>query len=120
MSIQAAFWDKVDQLVASSEIVIDRPRGTAHPRYPQMIYPVDYGYLQGTSSGDGQGIDVWRGASGEMCVNALLCCVDVLKRDMEIKLLLACTDEEIRQIMALMNESDYMQCDIVYRDAVRE
>ena len=39
------FWDALDQLTADSEIVIDRPKGSAHPRFPNFIYPVDYGYL---------------------------------------------------------------------------
>ena len=27
--------------------VIDRPMGTAPPRHPDMIYPVNYGYIPG-------------------------------------------------------------------------
>ena len=41
-----AFWELLDSLVKDSEIVIDRPKGTAHPRYPDSIYKVDYGYLK--------------------------------------------------------------------------
>ncbi|WP_277409315.1 hypothetical protein [Lacrimispora xylanisolvens] len=52
------FWTALDQLVSDSEIVIDRPKGSAHPKYPDFIYKVDYGYLNNTSSMDGQGIDV--------------------------------------------------------------
>ena len=48
-----AFWEKLDQLIADHEICIDRPRGSAHPRYPELIYGVDYGYLAGTSAADG-------------------------------------------------------------------
>ena len=58
------FWRALDSLVDNSEIVIDRPKGTAHPKYPDFIYKVDYGYLKNTSSMDGAGIDVWIG-SGE-------------------------------------------------------
>ena len=58
------FWNALDNLVANSEIIIDRPKGTAHPKYPNFIYKVDYGYLKDTSSMDGAGIDVWVG-SGE-------------------------------------------------------
>ena len=58
------FWKALDELVNSSEIVIDRPRGSAHPRFPNFIYKVDYGYLKDTASMDGAGIDVWVG-SGE-------------------------------------------------------
>jgi len=36
------FWNAVDELVNNSEIVIDRPKGTAHPKYPNLIYEVDY------------------------------------------------------------------------------
>lgn len=33
----------------------------AYPCYPDLIYPIDYGYLAGTSAMDGGGIDVWCG-----------------------------------------------------------
>lgn len=40
-------------------VVIDRPLGSAHPRHPDLIYPVNYGCLPGTVSGDGQEIDAY-------------------------------------------------------------
>jgi inorganic pyrophosphatase len=40
------FWAYIDELVATSSVVIDRPRNTAHPKHPQHIYPLDYGYLK--------------------------------------------------------------------------
>jgi len=52
------FWLALDQLVAASEIVIDRPKGSAHPRYRDFIYPADYGYLANTRAMDGGGLDV--------------------------------------------------------------
>lgn len=57
-----AFWAALDELVATSTVRIDRPKGTAHPRYPSFIYPLDYGYLEGTQAADGGGIDVWVGS----------------------------------------------------------
>ena len=56
-----AFWKALDELVSNSEIVIDRPRGSANPRFPNFIYKVDYGYLKNTASMDGAGIDLWVG-----------------------------------------------------------
>jgi inorganic pyrophosphatase len=38
------FWALVDELIATSEIVIDRPGGSAHPRVPEIVYPFNYGY----------------------------------------------------------------------------
>ncbi len=41
------------------DIVIDRPLGSAHPAHPDMIYPVNYGYIPGTRGGDGEALDVY-------------------------------------------------------------
>lgn len=59
------FWTAMDRLVAGSGVVIDRPAGSAYPRYPQRLYSLDYGYLKGTTSADGAGIDLWRGKAGK-------------------------------------------------------
>jgi hypothetical protein len=32
-------WSRWEQLIADRGIVIERPRGHAHPLYPDMIYP---------------------------------------------------------------------------------
>ena len=69
------FWNALDELVNTSEIVIDRPKGSAHPRFPDFIYRVDYGYLRNTSSMDGAGIDVWVG-SGQKTVDAIMCIIE--------------------------------------------
>lgn len=50
------FWDNLDELLAQSKIVIDRPKGSAHPRYPQIVYELDYGYIDGTKSSDNEGM----------------------------------------------------------------
>jgi inorganic pyrophosphatase len=40
-------------------VVVDRPLGTVHPRHPDLVYPVNYGELPGTLSGDGHPVDVY-------------------------------------------------------------
>ena len=102
------FWETLDSLVNNSEIVIDRPKGTAHPKYPNFIYRVDYGYLKNTSSMDGAGIDVWVG-SGKKQIDAIMCIVDLMKRDSEIKILIGCTEEETQLVYQTHNESPYMK-----------
>lgn len=103
MQAQEEFWSYLDQLVATSRIVIDRPRGSIHPRYPEITYPLDYGYLEGTRATDGAGVDLWVGAGGVGPVQGILCTVDLLKRDTEVKLLLGCTEAELQEILALSN-----------------
>ena len=102
------FWKALDELVNSSEIVIDRPKGSAHPRFPDFIYRVDYGYLKDTASMDGSGIDVWVG-SGDKKIDAILCIVDLMKKDSEIKILIGCTEEEKMEVYRTLNETQYMK-----------
>lgn len=99
----AEFWVILDELVRSSEMVIDRPKLSVHPRYPDLIYPLDYGYLDGTRAMDGGGIDVWVGSLPASELVGLAITVDLLKRDIEIKLLLGCTQVEIQLVMAFLN-----------------
>jgi len=73
-----------------------------------MIYPLDYGYLEGTSGGDGNEVDVWLGSVVAGKLDAVVCTVDMLKRDVEIKLLVGCTPEEKATVCRFLNESEYM------------
>lgn len=117
---EAAFWVALDRLVKQSELVIDRPRGSTHPRYPSLIYPVDYGYLKDTSSMDGGGSDVWVGTDKSGAVDAIICTVDLMKRDSEIKILIGCTEEEKRRILRLHNETAYMKGIMLRRSTVKD
>lgn len=107
--MDAGFWDAIDKLVSTSEIMIDRPRGTAHPQYPDFIYQVDYGYLKNTSSMDHNGIDVWVGTDPAIGVDAIMCVVDLMKRDSEIKILIHCTEQEKNLVYQTHNETEFMK-----------
>ena len=89
------FWAYIDELGAKSPVIIDRPKTTPHPKYSQYIYPLDYGYLEGTTSGDGDGIDVWVGSLPDPTIVGLICTVDLWKREIEVKLLMGCSPAEI-------------------------
>lgn len=39
--------------------IIDRPLGSRHPRHPDMLYTVNYGYVPGVLAGDGAWQDVY-------------------------------------------------------------
>ena len=109
------FWNYIDELVATSEAVIDRRKGTSHPEYEEMVYPLDYGYLAGTSSADGAGIDVWRGSEDPRRVTGVGCTIDLVKRDSEIKILLGCSDDEIVLVANFLNDH-HMGCWLVKRE----
>jgi inorganic pyrophosphatase len=104
MTLPPDFWETLDRLVAECGVDIDRPRGSPHPRYPDLIYPLDYGYLPGTRAADGGGIDVWVGSLAPRAVTGVICTVDAHKRDAELKLLLGCTPGEARQLQAFHSD----------------
>ena len=108
------FWKALDELVSGTEIIIDRPKNTAHPKYPDFIYKVDYGHLKDTSSMDGVGIDVWVGSGGKK-IDAIMCIVDLLKKDSEIKILIGCTEEEKKIVYETHNETPFMKGVIIHR-----
>lgn len=52
--------DTFTYLIGSEfEITIDRPLGSAHPNFPDHIYPVNYGFIKGIKAGDGDDVDVF-------------------------------------------------------------
>lgn len=108
------FWDALDRLAAESRIVLDRPKGTQHPRYPQAVHPLDYGYLEGTTASDGGGIDIWLGSLPDRALTAVLLTIDLNKRDAELKLILGCTDEETRAALDFLNRGG-MRATLVLR-----
>lgn len=108
------FWDILDKLVEGSEVVIERPRGSAHPRYPEYIYPLDYGYISSTTSDDGAEIDVWIG-SGSRKISGALITFDPVKKDVETKLLVGCNTEEVQKCLASSSRGGMVSC-FVKRD----
>ena len=40
-------------------VTVDRPRGSRHPEYPNLYYPIPYGYVKGVPGGDGEDQDAY-------------------------------------------------------------
>ena len=40
-------------------VTVDRPLGTRHPNHPDILYPVNYGYIQGIMAPDGEEQDAY-------------------------------------------------------------
>ena len=109
------FWNAIDTLVSSGSIIIDRQKGSVHPRFPNIKYDLDYGYIENTSSMDGGGIDVWRGSLQSGTVDAIICIVDLMKKDSEIKLLIGCTEEEMNTVYNFHNKTEFMKGILIKR-----
>ena len=105
MTPDTSFWQSIAELLITNSFIIDRPKGSLHPRYREVVYPLEYGYLENTTASDGDGIDVWFGSLNSVTNNekaktltGILCTFDTLKRDAEIKLLIGCNKEDIQVI----------------------
>jgi inorganic pyrophosphatase len=99
----------LNKLVSENEIIIDRPKGTRHPKFNNMVYELDYGYIKNTKAMDGKEIDVFIGSLHNKNVNKIICTVDLLKKDIEIKILIGCTISEIEKVYSFLNNSEYMK-----------
>jgi inorganic pyrophosphatase len=97
MTAEQRFWTTLAELASTAKVVVDRPKNSEHPKFSDFVYPLDYGYLDGTTGGDGAGVDVWLGGEGTELVGVFMT-VDPFKRDAELKLVLGCSDTEIASI----------------------
>jgi inorganic pyrophosphatase len=92
-------------------LIIDRPLGSWHPNY-DIFYTVNYGYVPGTVSGDGEELDAYYLGVDVPLDEAEGICIAVIQRlhQQDDKLIVVpdgktFTDEEIRAAVAF-NEQD--------------
>ena len=104
------FWQKIDSLILSTNVVISQEKGSHHPQYLNMVYPVNYGYLEDTDA-----IKVFKGSAKNSKVEAVMVVADILKRDLEVKLFWSCTEEEELEILRFINQTDYQKGILVRR-----
>jgi inorganic pyrophosphatase len=112
MKYDNKFWDYLNKLIAENEVIIDRPKGSKHPKY-DFVYEFDYGYIKDTRTTDGGGIDVFRGSLRNKETYTIMCAVDLLKKDVEIKILIGCTVEEKMKIYEFLNKNENMKAIII-------
>jgi inorganic pyrophosphatase len=95
-------WDAWERLIVRVGITIDRPRHEPHPRYPQIIYPLDYGYVNGTRGTDGDALDLFVGTADTGLVGAILT-TDYRQQDREAKLLYDCSPVDVYTAHGFIN-----------------
>ena len=64
---------------------------------------------------DRDAIDVWVGTEKNKKIDAIMCTVDLLKRDSEIKILIGCTDREKEIIYKTHNKISSMKGILILR-----
>ena len=71
--------DSKDYIGKIVKVKVDRPLGSKHPNF-DMIYPVNYGYIPDTISGDGEELDAYVLAIFEPIKEFTGKCIAVIKR----------------------------------------
>ena len=95
-------WDQWETLIEVHGVELDRPAASAHPDYPTIIYPIDYGYIRDSLSSDGAEIDVFVGSSNRGLIG-LIATNDYRRGDRELKLLWQCTPKEVYMANGFIN-----------------
>lgn len=95
-------WEQWENLIRIKDITIDRPRNQTHPDHPDIIYPIDYGFVNGTDSVDGSGVDIFVGSAQTGLVAAIFT-TDFRRGDLECKLIYHCSPEEIYLVNGFIN-----------------
>ena len=111
----AYFWQKIDTLYLSSDLVMDKPKGTSHHEYHNLIYPVDYGHLKSSVEDIDESVGLYRGTGNKKIIDTIVVCVDILKKDVEVKLLMGCTPQEEEAILIFLNQTDFQKTILVRR-----
>ena len=109
----ALFWQKIESLFFSSEIVIDRPKNSTEPKFSDLLYPVDCGYIKEGTGESKNRLEVFVGSKKSKSIEYIIVAVDILKKEIDIKLIWGCSEEEIKEILFFLNSSDFQKTILV-------
>lgn len=87
------------------EVIVDRPKGESHPKYPDLFYEVNYGFIPRTKAPDGEEVDAYILGVEEAVNKFRGVCIAMIHRidDDDDKLIVVrdgenFTDEEIKRL----------------------
>ncbi|MDD2591408.1 MAG: Inorganic pyrophosphatase [Erysipelotrichaceae bacterium] len=110
----AFFWQKIDTIFSSNKLIITKKKGEYHSIYKNLRYPVDYGNLDDTLP-ENSGISVYKGSVSASVVDCIIVAADILKKDIEVKLLCGCTADEELSILQFLNQTEFQKGILIRR-----
>lgn len=100
---------KVETLLLSGKLNLTKKKGEVHPKFRNLIYPTDYGHLSDTKSSSEEGVSVYAGSGDRNQITALVVAADILTKELDVKMLIGCTEEETDLVLRFLNQTDYQK-----------
>ena len=95
-------WKEWEKLIEAEGIHVERPSGSVHPSHPEIVYPIDYGYVPGTLGTEGDELDIFVGSATNGLVAAIIT-TDYRRGDRECKLIYNAAPAEIYLVNGFIN-----------------
>lgn len=99
----------------SSEINLNRKKGDVHPVFKNLIYPTDYGHVTDTKSVTSEGVSVYAGSGDRNKITALVVAADILAKELDVKMLIGCTEQEVDDVLRFLNQTDLQKTVLIRR-----
>ena len=108
----AYFWQKVDSAYMSGDYKTVYKKGSVHPKYPELIFPCDYGHI---NSGDGDSsLKVFKGTKGKKA-DAVVVCANLLQKDLTAIVLVGLSEQEQEDVLKFLNSNEFQKSIIIRR-----
>ena len=90
-------------------VTVDRPIGSPHPKHPDIIYPINYGYIAGEIAPDGEELDVYVLGVKEMLSTFAGRVIAIVHRENDVEDKLVAAPEGLMFSAAEMAEAVWFQ-----------
>jgi len=108
----AYFWQKVDTLYLSSGYRLTKKKGETHDEFKNLVYPLDYGKVNANGE---KGVSVYAGSLNRNKVTSLVISADILAKELDVKILAGCTDEETDEVLRFLNQTEFQKTILIKR-----
>lgn len=110
----AYFWQKIDTLYLSGDFKLAHKKGEKHPKNKSLVFPLDYGYVISLNGEQEESVGVYKGTKNKK-IEAVVVCADIIKKSLEVKILVGLTEEEEESLLRFLNATDVMKTIIIRR-----
>lgn len=109
----AYFWQKVDAAYLSGDFKVKYKKGSKHPTYSGLKFPVDYGHV--SASDDNKSIiKAFKSNNGDR-VDAVVICANLIEKDLSAIALIGLNEDETLKVLQFLNSTDLQKAVIIKR-----